>query len=92
MGFDFKSDMPIFLQIIEHIKMNIISGEYLPNDRLASVRELSFQFGVNPNTIQKALGELEDMGLIRTDSTNGKYITSDIVVIDSARDEAIRQI
>ena len=91
MSFDFKNDMPIFLQIIEHIKMLIISGRYLPNNRLPSVRDLSFNFGVNPNTIQKALSELEDIGLIRTDSTNGKYITEDIVIIDKVREQTIRE-
>ncbi len=92
MSFDFRSDMPIFLQIIEYIKMKIISGQYLPNDRLPSVRELSLIFGVNPNTIQKAMSQLEEIGLIRTDSTNGKYITEDIVVINKVRDETIRYI
>ncbi|MFQ6752421.1 MAG: GntR family transcriptional regulator [Clostridia bacterium] len=92
MSFDFRSDTPIFLQIIEHIKMKIISGQYLPNDRLASVRELSLNFGVNPNTVQKAVSQLEEIGLILTDSTNGKYITEDIVVIKKVRDETIKRI
>jgi len=91
MSFDFRSDTPIFLQIIEHIKMKIISGQYLPSDRLPSVRDLSFDFGVNPNTIQKALSELENIGLIHTDSTNGKYITEDMVLINKVRNETIKQ-
>ena len=63
MSFDFKNDTPIYIQIIEYIKTMIISKKYLPNQKLPSVRELSLFFEVNPNTIQKALFELENMEL-----------------------------
>ena len=58
MSYQFDNDMPIYLQIIEHIKGLIISNKYLPNDKLMSVRDMSIEYGVNPNTIQKALAEL----------------------------------
>ena len=77
MSFDFNNDSPIYLQIIEHIKMQIINKEYLPGAKLPSVREMSLIFEVNPNTIQKALGELEELGLIFTERTNGKFVTLD---------------
>lgn len=81
MGFEFANDTPIYLQIIEHIKMQIISKKYLPNQKLPSVRELSLQFEVNPNTAQKALTELENEGLIYTERTNGKFVTDNSEVI-----------
>ena len=64
MGYNFNNEVPIYLQIIEIIKKRIITKEYLPNDKLPSVREFSLMFEVNPNTIQKALSELEELGLI----------------------------
>ena len=89
MSFDFNNETPIYLQIIEFIKMQIITKEYLPNQKLPSVRELSMLYGVNPNTIQKSLGELEEMGLIYTERTNGKFVTNDSVVIEKVRQETI---
>lgn len=89
MSFDFKNETPIYLQIIELIKMQIITKEYLPNQKLPSVRELSMLYEVNPNTIQKSLGELEDMGLIYTERTNGKFVTNDCEVIERIRKETI---
>ena len=52
MSFDFNNDIPIYLQIIDHIKLQIINKKYLPNDKIPSVRELSLIYSVNPNTIQ----------------------------------------
>ena len=75
MSFEFANDTPIYLQIIEEIKIRIITGEYLPSEKLPSVRELSLLFNVNPNTIQKALATLEEDGLIYTERTNGKFVT-----------------
>lgn len=76
MSYEFNNEIPIYLQIIEHIKMLIISKKYLPNEKIPSVRELSLKYGVNPNTIQKALNELENIGLIYTERTNGKFVTN----------------
>ena len=78
MSYDFNNDIPIYLQIIEHIKLQIINKTYLPNQKIPSVRDLSVLYEVNPNTVQKALTELETMGLIFTESTNGKFVTGDI--------------
>ena len=89
MGFDFNNDIPIYLQIIELIKTKIISGEYKSQQRLPSVRELSYEFGVNPNTIQKALVELEDIGLIYTERTNGKFVTQNENIIKNIKEETI---
>ena len=89
MSFDFNNDTPIYLQIIELIKMQIITKEYLPNQKIPSVRELSFVYEVNPNTIQKSLAELEEMGLIYTERTNGKFVTNDAGIIERVRSETI---
>lgn len=91
MGFNFEGDMPIYLQIIEIIKMQIIGKRYLPNSKLPSVRALSLEYGINPNTIQKALVELEDMGLIYTESTNGKFVTNDENLILAIREQTIKK-
>ena len=90
MGYDFNNDTPIYLQIVEHIKMQIIAKKYKANDRLPSVRELSMMFEVNPNTVQKALADLEEIGLICTERTNGKYVTGDTNVIEKITNDTIR--
>ena len=82
MSYDFNNDLPIYLQIIERIKMQIIKSEFKPLDKLPSVRELSCIYEVNPNTVQKALFELESMGLIFTERTNGKFVTEDLSLIE----------
>ena len=89
MGFDFCGDRPIYIQIIEFIKEAVLRGLYKPKEKLPSVRDLSLQFEVNPNTVQKALIELEQVGLIYTESTNGKFVTSDTNVIKRIKQEMI---
>ena len=61
---DFDPNLPIYIQVMEEIKKEIFASEYLPGSKLASVRELALEYGVNPNTIQKALSELERTGII----------------------------
>lgn len=90
MSYNLNDVTPIYLQIIEHIKMQIISKKYLPNQKLPSVRELSFEFEVNPNTVQKALFELEDMGLIFTERTNGKFVTDNETLIDDIKKQTMQ--
>ena len=90
MGYNFNNQTPIYLQILECIKTNVITGVYKPNQKLPSVREFSASFCVNPNTIQKALQELEELGLIYTERTSGKFVTKDISVINKAKKDAIR--
>ena len=89
MGFNFKNDTPIYLQIIDEIKKLIITGKYLPEQKLPSVRDFSASFRVNPNTVQKALLELESEGLIYTERTSGKFVTNNLSVIENAKNDAI---
>jgi len=76
MGFEFDNNLPIYVQLVEQIKMNIISGRLKCGERLPSVRDLALCNKVNPNTMQKALAELEELGLIFTERTNGKFVTT----------------
>ena len=82
MGFEFDNNLPIYVQLVEQIKMNIISGKLKCGERLPSVREFALANKVNPNTMQKALGELEELGLIFTERTNGKFVTTDEGLIE----------
>lgn len=87
MPWDFDTDRPIYLQLMEHIQLKIISGEYAPGERLPSVRELAAEAAVNPNTMQKALTELERSGLVYAQRTSGRYITEDAQLIKNLRRE-----
>lgn len=91
MSYNFNDDTPIYLQIIEHIKMQIISKKYLPKQKLPSVRELSYEYEVNPNTVQKALFELENLGLIFTERTNGKFVTDNVKLIEDIKNQTIQE-
>ena len=85
MAWTLDSDRPIYAQILERIQMQIVSGVYQPGDKLPSVRELAMQAGVNPNTMQKALSELERSGLIITQRTSGRNVTEDMDMIKDTR-------
>ena len=87
MDFTFDNNIPIYLQVIEYMKIYLISGVFKCGDKLPSVREFAVTFKVNPNTMQKALAELESMNLIYTERTNGKYVTKDKKIIEKLKDE-----
>ena len=89
MEFEFDNNTPIYMQLVNNIKLCIISGKLKSGERLPSVRELAFMLKVNPNTVQKALGSLEDIKLIYTERTNGKYVTDDIDLINKLKEEYI---
>jgi len=90
MKIEFDNNIPIYLQLVEQLKMYIISGQIKPGDRLPSVRELALQTKVNPNTMQKALLELEESGLVFTERTNGKFVTTNQTLIDKIKYEYAR--
>ena len=85
MDWVFRSDLPIYTQLVEKIKLAIISGAMPPGARLSSVRDLATEAGVNPNTMQRALQELEREGLVYSQRTAGRFVTVDGAVIDSAK-------
>ncbi len=77
MAWNLDADKPIYAQLMEIIQMQIVSGKYQAGGRLPSVRELAAEASVNPNTMQKALAELERNGLINTQRTSGRTVTED---------------
>ena len=87
MPWNLDSDRPIYLQLMERIQHDIISGTYKPGDKLPSVRELAMEASVNPNTMQKALSELERIGLVHSRRTSGRFITEDETMIKQLKTE-----
>ena len=80
MGWNLKSDRPIYAQLIEQIELMIVSGMYPPGAKLPSVRDLAADAAVNPNTMQRALSQLETDGLLYTQRTSGRYVTEDKIM------------
>lgn len=91
MEYHFTNDKPIYSQLVDYFKIQIISGERLPGSRVESVRDLALDAKVNPNTMQKALAELEREGLIKTERTSGRFITEDESVISDMRGKIATQ-
>lgn len=87
MQWHFRDDAPIYLQLAEQLRMKIVSGEYPPGYRLPGVRELAAEAGVNPNTVQRAMAELERMSLVYSQRTSGRSVTEDISILGAARSE-----
>lgn len=87
MEFHFDNKRPIYLQLIEQLELYIVSGKITPGERLPSVRDFALQVQVNPNTIQKTLAELEALGLIFTERTNGKFVTTDQKLLKKYREQ-----
>jgi len=84
MDWVFTDDRPIWQQIIDQLTLRILKGEYPPGERLPGVRELAAQAGVNPNTMQRAMAQLEADGLAVGSRTAGRTVTQDTAVIESA--------
>ena len=74
MSWNFSNDVPIYLQIMEHFKVQIASGKLEVGDKIPPVRELALEAGVNPNTMQKALSELEREGYLESQRTSGRFV------------------
>lgn len=87
MNFVFDNERPIYLQLVEFIRIEIVSGKYKKGQKIPSIRELALLMKVNPNTMQKALTELENEKLIYTERTNGKYVTNDEKLIEKVKNE-----
>ncbi len=85
MVWNFRSDLPIYSQLVEQIKLGIVSGSLLPGERLPSVRDMAAEAGVNPNTMQRALQELERDGMVYSQRTAGRYVTEDMHTIELAK-------
>ena len=95
MDWTFREDQPIYTQLITRLSEGIAAGVYAPGERLPAVRELALDAGVNPNTVQRALAELEREGLVYSQRTSGRFVTEDTVRIAKLRrgmaEERIRE-
>ena len=86
---EFENSIPIYIQLVEAMKLQIIAGRLKPGDRIPSVRELALVHKVNPNTMQKALLMLEREGLLVTRGTAGRWVTDSAEQLEAARCAAI---
>jgi len=85
LAWQFSSDRPIYVQVSDQIVSDILTGTYKMGERLPSVREFAVIAAVNPNTVQRALSELESVGLIETQRNTGKFVTQEGSIIEMAR-------
>ncbi len=91
MAWTLEADRPIYTQLVEKIQRDIVSGIYKAGDKIPPVRELATEAAVNPNTMQKALVELERMGLLYTQRTSGRFVTEDEGMINKVKEEMASQ-
>ena len=85
MDWIFRSDQPIYSQLTQRLTEAIVAGIYAPGEKLPSVRELAVEAGVNPNTVQRALAELERDGLVFSQRTTGRFVTENENMIANAK-------
>jgi GntR family transcriptional regulator len=85
MSWDLQTDRPIYTQLIEQMEIRILSGAYPLGSRLPSVRDMAQEAAVNPNTMQRALSQLEEAGLLVTHRTSGRSVTEDAQMISQAK-------
>ncbi|PNY22654.1 HTH-type transcriptional repressor YtrA [Streptococcus parauberis] len=91
MSWNFDEKSPIYAQIAQHIKMQIVSQEIKSGDQLPTVREYAENAGVNPNTMQRAFTELEREGMVYSQRTAGRYVTDDQELISQKRRELAKE-
>ena len=85
MQWKFDGNAPIYTQLVDQMKLGIVSGEWIPGQRIPAVRELAVDAGVNPNTMQRALQELGRQGLMFSQRTSGRFVTEDREMIEDAK-------
>ena len=91
MPWNLDDSRPIYLQLMERIQHDIVSGVYQPGDKLPSVRDLALDAAVNPNTMQKALSELERSGLVYSHRTSGRFITDDSTLLKKIKTDLAQE-
>ena len=92
MAWELDSKRSIYGQIVDVILRRIVTGVYPPGSKLDSVRDLAQEAGVNPNTMQRALTELERTGIINTQRTSGKFVTEDGSMIEEIRTKLAEEV
>ena len=91
MSWYFATGRPIYSQLVEHFNIFIINGKYPAGSRLPSVRDLAAEAKVNPNTMQRALAELEQIGLVYAERTSGRFVTEDTEKIKTLQHNLARK-
>ena len=86
MAWQFHGRAPVYLQIVSRMRADILSGRYTADQQIPTVRQLAFEASVNPNTMQRALSELEREGLLYAKGTVGRFVTSDINILQTAKE------
>lgn len=89
MKYDFDPNLPIYIQVMDEIKKKIFNGFYCSGGKIDSVRELALEYGVNPNTIQKALSELEREGLLYSKRSTGRFVSESVEMIEKLKKEML---
>lgn len=85
MEWQITGDRPVYLQLVEQLELALVNGFFPPGSRIPPVRELAAEAGVNPNTMQRALQELEGQGLLQAQRTAGRTVTADAEVLQALR-------
>lgn len=89
---NFDSAQPIWQQLVAEFTRRVIIGEWKPGMKIPSTRELALAYKVNPNTVQRALAELDRNGTTRSERTSGRYVTGDHTSLDALRDQSAQDI
>ena len=87
MAWDLKSDRPIYSQLVEQIQRMVVSGLYPAGGKLPSVRDMAAEASVNPNTMQRALSQLESDGLLYSQRTSGRFVAEDVKKIMQTKND-----
>lgn len=85
MEWQIAAGRPVYIQLVEQLERAVVTGVYPPGERVPAVRDLAAQAQVNPNTMQRALAEMESRGLLVTQRTSGRTVTSDTALIAKTR-------
>jgi len=91
MEWNFKNGIPIYTQIVDEMTMRIASGQYPPGGKLPSVRDLALEAGVNPNTMQRALAELERRELVHSERTSGRFVTEEEEILNTLHEDLAKR-
>ena len=92
MAWDFSPHAPVYYQIAERIRKSILAGEFSPGYQIPSVRQYATEATVNPNTVQRALSDLESTGLIESRGTLGRFVTEENSIIEKCRENEAKKL
>ncbi|HIZ41285.1 MAG TPA: GntR family transcriptional regulator [Candidatus Gemmiger excrementigallinarum] len=85
MDWNIAAGRPVYVQLVEQMELALVNGTFPPGSKIPPVRELAAQAGVNPNTMQRALQELESRGLLQAQRTAGRTVTAEADALQQLR-------